>query len=61
MKNKYVFIISLIIMIISIVFMSINRFVAPFPDIAIRVLGCVILVNVFVLSYSAVKLKSKNR
>lgn len=61
MKNKYVFIVSLIIMIISIVFMSINRFVAPFPDIAIRVLGCVTLVNVFILSYSAVRLKNKSK
>ncbi|GFZ33254.1 hypothetical protein CSC2_37800 [Clostridium zeae] len=61
MKNKYVFIISLIIMIISILIMSVNRFVSPLPDIDLRILGCVMLVNIFVLSYSAVRLKSKNR
>lgn len=60
MKNKYVFIISLIIMIISILFMYINRFVEPLPDIAIRVLGGIMLGDIFVLSYSAVKLKNKS-
>ncbi|GFP75425.1 hypothetical protein CFB3_26040 [Clostridium folliculivorans] len=60
MKNKCVFIISLIIMIISILFMCVNRFVAPLQDLTLRILGSVMLVNIFVLSYSAVKLKSKN-
>ena len=60
MKNKYVFIISLIIMIISILFMYINRFVEPLPDISIRILGGIMLGDIFVLSYSAVKLKNKS-
>lgn len=57
MKNKKRFMISLIIMIITIICMVINWLISPFPDIVIRVLGIIMLINLFVLSYSAVKLR----
>ena len=59
MKNKNVFIISLIVIIITVICMGINRFISPFFDIAVRVLGGIMLIDIFVLSYSKVKLKKK--
>jgi hypothetical protein len=56
MKNKNVFRISSIIMIIALACMGINWFMSPFSDIAIRVIGGIILIDLFVLSYSTVKL-----
>lgn len=46
---------SLIIMIILLICMVINRFISPLPDALIRVIGGVMLINLFVLSYSTVK------
>ncbi len=60
MKNRNVFIISVTIMIIMTICMGINWFISPFSDIAIRVIGGIMLINLFVLSYSTVKLKSYN-
>ncbi|MBB6715601.1 hypothetical protein H7E68_12890 [Clostridium gasigenes] len=48
---------SLIIMIITTICMGINWFISPFSDIAIRVIGALMLIDLFVLSYSTVKLK----
>jgi len=59
MKNKNVFMI--IIMIIAIICMGINRLILPFPDIAIRIVGGIMLIDIFVLSYSTVKLKSNSK
>ncbi|MDF2671964.1 MAG: hypothetical protein K0R09_229 [Clostridiales bacterium] len=59
MKAKKIFIISLIIMIITVVCMGINWFISPFSDIVIRIIGGIMLIDLFVLSYSTVKLKSK--
>lgn len=59
MKNKNVFMISLIITIITIICMGINRFISPFSDIAVRVIGGIMLIDIFVLSYSGVKLKKQ--
>lgn len=61
MKYKNVFRISLIIMIIVLICMGINWFISPFSDTAIRVIGIIMLVDLFVLSYSTVKLKSKSK
>lgn len=60
MKNKNAFMISLIIMIITITCMGINWFISPFPDIAIRVIGSIMFIDLFVLSYSAVRLKGNS-
>jgi hypothetical protein len=61
MKNKNRFVISLTIMIITIVCMGVNWLVSPFSDIAIRVIGGIMLIDLFVLSYSTVKLKTNIR
>lgn len=58
MKNKAVFTVSLFIMIISIICMIINRFIFPLPDNVIRITGVIILINLVLFSYSAVKLKN---
>ena len=57
MKNKNVFMISLIVMIITLICMGISLFISPFSDIAIRITGGIMLIDLFVLSYSRVKLK----
>lgn len=61
MKNKKVYIISLIIIIITLIFMGINRFISPFSDVAIRTIGIIMLIDLFVLCYSRVKLKSNSK
>ncbi|MDP4178535.1 MAG: hypothetical protein Q8900_09380 [Bacillota bacterium] len=60
MKPKMLFIVSLIIMIITLVCMGINRFVMILPDIIIRITGIIMLINISVFSYSIVKLKKIN-
>lgn len=60
MKHKNVFMISLIIMLITTICIGINWFMSPFPDIVIRAIGGIMLIDLFVLSYSTVKLKSKS-
>ena len=37
--------------------MGINLFISPFSDTAIRVIGGIMLIDLFVLAYSTVKLK----
>lgn len=60
MKSKKVFMISLYVMIIAVICMGINIFIIPFPDLVIRVIGIITVVDLFVFSYSMVKLKNKN-
>lgn len=60
MENKDLFIISLIVVIIGLVFMGISRLISPFPEIVTRVIVSVIFIDLFVLSYSGVRLKGKN-
>jgi preprotein translocase subunit SecD len=38
--------------------MGLNWFVLPLPDIAVRVIGVTVLIDLFVLIYSRVKLKN---
>ena len=59
MKSKNVVMISLFVIIITVICVGINRFISPFPDIAIRVIGVIMLIDIFVLSYSKVKLKKQ--
>lgn len=61
MNNKNVFIISLFVLIISVICMGIHRFVTPFSDNAVRVIGVLLLIDLFVLTYSAVKLKNNRK
>lgn len=58
MKNKKVFMVSLIIMIIAIIFMGINWFISPMSDNAIRLTGLITLIDIFVLTYNTIKLKN---
>lgn len=59
MKNKTVFVASLIVVIAAVVSLGVNRFVFPLPDIAVRIIGGITLVDIFVLSFSSVKLAKK--
>lgn len=61
MKIKNVFTISLAIMIILIICIGINWFILPFSDIMVRFLGIIMIINLFVLVYSTVKLKSNSK
>lgn len=60
MKNKKVFMVSLIIMIIAIICMGINWFISPVPDNVIRLTGLITLIDIFVLTYSTIKLKNNS-
>lgn len=55
MKTKRVSLFSLIVLFIAVVFMGIHRFFFPFPDAAVRGIGIVMLLGLFVFSYSTVK------
>lgn len=47
------------VLIITVICMGINRFISPFSDIAVRVIGGIMLIDIFILSYSRVKLKKQ--
>lgn len=57
MQSKNIFIISLIIMIITLIFIGINLFISPLSDILIRVIGSIMFIDLIVLACSTVKLK----
>ncbi|MDP4147570.1 MAG: hypothetical protein Q8936_24405 [Bacillota bacterium] len=61
MNNKNVFMISLIVLIFTVICMGIGLFISPFSDIAIRTIGSIMLIDLVVLSYSTVKLKSNSK
>jgi hypothetical protein len=52
MKSKKLFMVSLVIMIIALISMVINWFVLPFSDMAVRVTGVIILIDLFVFIYT---------
>lgn len=56
---KKIFEVNFIIMIISIIIMIVNHFITALPDIAIRIIGILLLINIFVFSFTAVKLKKQ--
>lgn len=58
MKTKNIFMISLFIIIMALIGMGINLFISPLADTIVRVIGIIMLIDLFVLSYSTVKLKS---
>lgn len=58
MKNKKAFMISIVVMIVALICMGINIFILAFPDVVIRVIGVIMLIDLFTLGYSMVKLKN---
>ena len=60
MKEKRLFIIALVIMIISIILFGINIFMSVFIDSVFRIIGTIAIIDLIVLSYSTVKLINKN-
>lgn len=56
MKNRFLLLISIVIMIIALLFMGINWLTATMPDWSIRVTGLVIMVDLVVFAYASAKL-----
>ena len=61
MNVKKLFIITLVIMIISIMLFGINIFISLFPDSIVRVIGAIMIIDLIILGYSTVKLMNKNK
>jgi len=59
MKNRKLFIGSFSVMTILFLGMVINWFVVPFPDIVVRIIGLLLLINIVILTYNIVKIKNK--
>ena len=60
MKNRILFLVAMTIMIIGLLSMGINRFVAVMPDWTVRIIGFVIIVDLAVLAYSYVRIQHKS-
>jgi len=60
MKNRALFLMSIVIMIIALVSMGINWLMVAMPDWIVRVIGIVIMVDLVVLVYSSVRIKHKD-
>ncbi|SEW10345.1 hypothetical protein [[Clostridium] fimetarium] len=54
MKVKVIFNISRLVMIIALGFMAINFILYSFPDVLVRLVGIILLVDLMLLSYSTV-------
>lgn len=59
MKNKILFLVSMVIMIIALLSMGINWLTAAMPDWTVRIIGLVIMVDLAVLVYSSVRIKQR--
>lgn len=59
MKNRVLFLMAVLIMIIALFSMGINWWMVEMPDWIIRVIGIVIMVDLLVLVYSFVRIKHK--
>lgn len=57
MKNRFIFTISIIVIIITLGFMSVNFCLYSLPDWVVRLVGIIMLADLVVLSYSEVTLK----
>ena len=57
MKNKRVFVVALAVMVAALLCMMIGRYVEPHRDLFLRISGIVILVDLFVLAFSFVRMK----
>ena len=60
MKNRVLFLMAVLIMIIALFSMGINWWMVEMPDWIIRVIGIVIMVDLLVLVYSSVRIKHKD-
>ncbi len=60
MKNRYLFLMTIVIMFIALLFMGINMLVFTMPDWTVRFMGIVIMVDLVVLVYSSIKIMNKN-
>jgi len=60
MKNEKNYMISSIVLIISLIFMLFNFFIISFNDTIVRVVGIIMLIDISVLVYSVKKLKEKS-
>lgn len=60
MKNKVLFFMTIVIMIIGLLFIGINRFIFSMPDWAVRITGIVMMIDLVVLVYSFVRNNHKN-
>ena len=58
---KKVQIISRIVLIVAVIIYGINFFIISFPDWTIRLNGIVMLLDMFILSYSTVKSFKENK
>lgn len=58
---KKVQLVSIIVLIIALVIMVVNIFLAPLADWIIRVDGVILLIGIFFLSYSTVKCRNRSR
>lgn len=59
MKNKNLFLVSMVIMIIALLSMGINWLTAAMTDWTVRIIGLVIMVDLAVLVYSSVRIKQR--
>lgn len=59
MKNKILFLVSMVIMIIALLSMGINWLTAVMPDWTVRIIGLVIMVDLAVLVYSSARVKQR--
>lgn len=58
---KKVQLVSIIVLIIALVIMVVNIFLAPLADWIVRVDGVILLIGIFFLSYSTVKCRNRSR
>lgn len=55
MKNKVLFSTSFLIMIVALLFMTVNIFIYKLPDIAVRIDGTAIFIDLPILVYISLK------
>lgn len=60
MKNRYLFLMTIVIMFMALFFMGINRLIFTMPDWTVRVIGIVIMTDLVALVYSSIKIIKKN-
>lgn len=60
MKNKVLFLMTIVIMIIGLLFMGINQLIFRMPDWAVRITGIVMMIDLVVLVYSVVRNNHKH-
>lgn len=58
---KKVQLVSIIVLIIALVIMVVNIFLAPLADWIVRVDGVILLIGIFFLSYSTLKCHNRSR